>query len=141
MLPVSVRPLWISPPRTGPAGPERALWRQDTQWISHQRAAFRAETGAIGPTLDQSERLHRLTRVQVENQRSPRVHHGGHLEALQREAQLLCCHGNMLQILARRGGLSSTCAVRMIGWVPPAPGAAGRRNVPPAVCVRMRGGP
>ena len=27
-----------------------------------------------------------------------------------------------------------------MGWAPPDPGAAGRRNVPLAVCVRKRGG-
>lgn len=34
----------------------------------------------------------------------------------------------------------TTCVVRRIGWALPVPGAAGRRNVPLVVCVRIRGG-
>lgn len=37
------------------------------------------------PTLDQGERLHHLTRLQVQNQRSSRVHHSGQLETLQQK--------------------------------------------------------
>lgn len=77
-------------------------------------------------TLDQGERLHRLTRLQVQQQRSAVVHQG---EALQ--------HKHQAQPLRQGGGLRGapelpTCAAsRMEAF--PAPEAAGRRKVPPAV--------
>lgn len=89
-----------------------------------------------GPTLDQLDRLQ--VGLQVENQRRAGSHHRGNLEALQQEAcrQRPGRHGNG----PVASGTARTCAVRRMGWVAPAPGPAGRRNVPPAVCVRMRGG-
>lgn len=53
--------------------------------------------------------MDRLTRLQVQNQRSSRSHHGGHLEALQQEAHHHKhppgCHGDQLLRPHRGGGV------------------------------------